>query len=109
MTTEIGKETVQGISDGVGPAHGHVVVGTTAAPLATESVTDVKKGVLIVADPNNATTVYLGRKAVTADNNVDTGGIPLPPGASLFVPIEDLTALYVISGSAAQDVAWMAL
>lgn len=109
MTTEIGKETVRGISDGVGPAHGHVVVGTTAAQLTAEPVTVVKKGVLVVADPNNATTIYLGRSVVTADNVVDTGGIPLPPGASLFVPIEDLTALYVISGSAAQDIAWMAL
>lgn len=109
MTTEIGKETVIGISEGVGPAHGHVVVGTTAAPLVEESVIDVKKGVLVVAGPNNTTTVYLGRKVVTADNAVETGGIPLPPGASLFVPIEDLTALYIISGSAAQDVAWMAL
>lgn len=109
MTTEIGKESVRGISDGIGPAHGHVVVGTNVAPLATESVTVVKKGVLVVADPNNATTVYLGRSVVTADNAVDTGGIPLPPGASLFIPIEDLTALFVISGSAAQDVAWMAL
>ena len=109
MTTEIGKESVQGISDGIGPAHGHVVVGTSAAPMAAESVTVVKKGVLVVADPNNATTVYLGRKVVTANNAVETGGIPLPPGASLFVPIEDLTALFVISGSTAQDVAWMAL
>ena len=108
MTVEIGKETVGGISKGAGPAHGHVVVGTSAVPLAAETVT-IHKGILVVADPNNATTVFLGRKAVTADNAVATGGIPLPPGASLFVPIEDLTALYVVSGSAAQDVAWMAL
>lgn len=109
MTAEIGKESVAGIKTGDGPAHGHVVVGTAAAPLAAESVTKVHKGVLVVADPNNAATVYLGRKVVTADNAVATGGIPLPPGASLFVPIEDLTALYVISGNSAQDVAWMAL
>ncbi len=106
---EIAKESVTGISPNAGPAHGHTVVGTTAAQLAAANLSAVFKGVLVVADPDNVATVYIGRKGVTADNNVDTGGIPLPAGASIFIPIEDPTSLFVISGSAAQDVAWMAL
>lgn len=106
---EIAKESVTGINPNSGPAHGHTVVGTTAAQLASAKFSDVLKGVLVVADPANTVTVYIGREGVTANNNVDTGGIPLPAGASIFIPIEDPTSLFVVSGSAAQDVAWMAL
>lgn len=107
--TRIGKESVEGITPNSGPAHGHTVVGTTASQLTALKLSETYKGVLIVADPNNIAVIFIGRKVVTADNNVDTGGIPLPAGTAIFIPIEDPTVLFVVSGSAAQDAAWMAI
>lgn len=105
----IGKESVEGITPNSGPAHGHTVVGTTASKLTPIKFSATYKGVLVVADSANIATVFIGREVVTADNDIDTGGIPLPAGASIFIPIEDPTLLFVVSGSAAQDVAWLAL
>lgn len=105
----IGKESVEGIAPGSGPSHGHTVVGTSPVPLTPNKFSEVYKGVLVVADTANTVAIYIGRAAVTADNNVATGGIPLPAGTSIFIPIEDPTVLYVVSGSASQDAAWMVI
>ena len=56
--------------------------------------------------PNDA-PVWLGTAQVTPDSVADTGGFPLIPGASLFVPLEFATDLYAISTLADQDLAVM--
>lgn len=109
MTRQIGKESVEGINPNTGPAHGHTVVGTSAVQLVPQKFSETFKGVLVVADASNSAVVYIGRKGVTADNDVDTGGIPLPAGTAIFLPIEDPTLLFVISTSDTQDVAWMSI
>lgn len=91
--------------------NGHTVVGVVAVPLTTGSA-KFNRGVLLrtpgVDDPMpNVDTVYVGRKGVTADSNVGTGGMPLPPGSVLELPVEDPSQIYVVSGTADQDLAWM--
>ena len=105
----IGKESVEGITPDTGPAHGHTEVGTAAVQLVAKTFTDTLKGVLIVSDGSNSAIIYIGRKGVTADNDTDTGGVPLPAGTAIFLPVEDPTRLFVISTASNQDVAWMSI
>jgi hypothetical protein len=91
--------------------HGHTVVGAVEVPLTTLAATFVR-GVIMRApgagDPvPNTDIVYVGRKGVTADSNVGTGGMPLLPGGVLELPLEDPSQIYVVSLSEGQDVAWM--
>ena len=91
--------------------HGHTVVGQTARPLATDAA-KFNRGILIRAPGAgdlvpNTDIVWIGRKAVTADYNVGTGGMPLLPGAAVELPVEDPSQVFVISGTDNQDVAWV--
>lgn len=107
--SNIAKESVPGISDRQGFPHGWVVVGTSPVQLTAKIFAEVYKGVLIVADPDNTNTIFLGRASVTSDKDPDTGGIPLPPGASITIPIEAPQLIYAISDAATQRVAWMTI
>ena len=99
------------------PIHGHAVVTTTSSPLAVQGLaTDrITRGILVRAPgPNdlgggNTAIVFVGGPQVTADNNVGTGGIPLPPGTSITIPCRDPNQIYVVapSGATTQDLAWM--
>ena len=109
MSNKVAKESVPGISKDSGPAHGWTSVGTTIAQLMDKTFSVTYKGVLIVSDPDNTVTIFIGRNGVTSDKDAETGGIPLSPDRSIFIPIEDPTLLYVISGSASQLVAWMSM
>jgi len=67
------------------------------------------KGVILRAagdnDPvSNVAPVWIG----DADVTVNTG-IPLAPGETLTLPIENCDELYAISTSANQSIAWMGL
>jgi hypothetical protein len=90
--------------------HGHKAVGVTAVVL-TSNTNKLVKGLLIRApgdeDPTpNTNVVWVGTKKVTADSNEGTGGMPLPPGESITLPVDDPSKVYVISDAASQEVAW---
>jgi hypothetical protein len=90
---------------------GHKTVGTTAVQLTTLGF-EFSKGLLIRApgsnDPtSNTNCIWIGGKGVTADSDAETGGMPLPPGDSINLPVNSPTDVYVISDAASQDVAWM--
>jgi hypothetical protein len=91
--------------------HGHTVVGPVAVPLTPLSMKLVRGILLRAPGPNdlnpNTDVIFVGRKAVTADAAVGTGGVPLLPGSSIDLPIEDPSQIYVISQSSNQDLAWM--
>ena len=98
--------------------HGHTVVGKTAVPLTTIDYSGgtympaCYRGVIVRAagageDAPNTDIVYVGRSAVTADNDSDTGGVPILPGGSIFLPVDDPSKVYVVSQSDNQDVAWL--
>lgn len=103
---EINKETSPDL------LHGHIVVGLVRTPLTTGKF-EVFRGILLRApgpgDPTpNTATIWVGGSRVTADSAPSTGGIPLPPGASIMVPVESTSLLYAISTIAGQDLAWIA-
>jgi hypothetical protein len=90
---------------------GHKVVGASAVQL-TALEFKFTKGLLIRAPGTGDTTpntnpIWIGGKGVTANSNVGTGGVPLLPGESINLPVDDPTEVYVISDAATQDVAWM--
>lgn len=92
-------------------SHGHTVVGTTPVPLTPLSI-KLFRGLLVRAPGAgdtvpNTDVVWIGRKAVTANNDAGTGGVPLPPGACIELPVDDPSHVYVVSQSAGQDVAWL--
>lgn len=107
MPVEITKETVPAL------AHGHVTVGTSPVRVAARIDQKVFKGILIRApgasdDTPNTEVIYVGiNSSVTADYDSETGGMPLTPGTSLFVPVENPSTLWAISTSGGQDLAWM--
>ena len=105
---EIAKESVVDLFTG------HVVVGTTRKRVVAPDFEGMMKGLLVRApgsgDPTpNAVTVWIGGNGVTADSNMSTGGMPLPPGESMFIPLERLEKLWAISTAADQDLAWLAM
>jgi len=107
MQTDIGKEAAATLD------FGHCRVGMTARRLTDES-SPCMKGVLIRApgsvDPTpNTVCIWVGDARVVASSDEDRGGMPVPPGEALFVPIDDPYRLWVISTVADQDVAWMAM
>ena len=91
--------------------HGHTAVGTTAAQLTNLSF-KLDRGLLVRApgpdDPvPNTAVVWVGRKGVTADSNTGLGGMPIPPGQSLVLPVDDPSLVWAVSTAAGQDLAWM--
>ena len=101
------RETV----DPKGLRWGHKVVGATAVKL-TDLTFEFSKGLLLRApgsdDPApNTNFIWVGGAGVTADSNVGTGGMPIAPGESINLPLDDPTEVYVISDAATQEIAWM--
>lgn len=90
--------------------NGHLLVTQAAAPITNKS--GLYRGILLRCpgskDPTpNTRPVWIGRKGVTA-NSGDTGGMPVVPGSSLFVPIDDPTQLYAVTDTMVdQDLAWL--
>jgi len=90
--------------------HGHTVAGMTPTQLCAGF--PCTKGVLIRAPgPDDAVpnyrAVWIGRKHVTADSAPGTGGYPLMPGASIVLPIDDPSQIYIVSDIEEQEVSWI--
>jgi hypothetical protein len=92
--------------------YGHKVVGATAVQVSAISV-ELEKGLLLRApgasDPApNTAPIWVGNNnKVTADSDIETGGMPLIPGANMTIPANLVKDLWVISTTPAQDLAWM--
>lgn len=104
---DIVKETVAELK------HGWLTVGTTAQQLSPLQL-NAFKGVLMTApgstypgDGNDA-PIWVGGPRVTADDG-PVGGFPIAPGSSMFIPIERIDFLYVISTMENQKIGWMLL
>jgi len=91
--------------------HRNVAVGVTAVKVNpfgfkfTKGIQLYAPGVLD-ANPNTS-TIWLGGANVTADQVIETGGFPLVPGSSLFLPSEFVSGLHVISAAASQILTWL--
>lgn len=93
---------------------GHVVVGTNRMRVVAPNFEGMLKGILIRApgsgDPiPNTAPVWIGGNGVKADSSVNNGGMPIPPGEALYIPMSDLGKLWAISTAVDQDLAWMAM
>jgi len=91
--------------------HGHITAGVAITKL-TELDFPLLKGVLLRAPGNadptpNTNMVWVGGAAVTADSDSGTGGVPIGPGESIILPVDNPSLLYVISDAADQDLAWL--
>jgi hypothetical protein len=106
MAMEISKESTREF------LHGWQTVGVDAVQITPLQLTPYK-GILLTCpgtaydEVGNAKPVWVGGPRVTADNNAGTGGIPIVPGASMFIPIDKPDLLWVVSTQADQKIAWM--
>jgi hypothetical protein len=101
---DIGNETVSAKELN----HGWVEVIDTPTPLSTIPFRAMR-GIAIHCPLTNTMPAYIGRKAVTPNTNESTGGMPLVPGASLTLPVDDPSAVYVVAAGPSQKLAWMCL
>ena len=69
----------------------------------------VQKGVQLKADATNAGIIYVGKSNVTAASADVTDGMPLAAGEGIFIPVKDITKIYMIASQAAQEIYWMAV
>jgi hypothetical protein len=74
-----------------------VTVGTSPIVIAEPGL----DGVLLQADPGNDSDIYIGQVNVTADASA-TGGIRLPPGASVKLVLGDRDFIYAVAPVAGQ-------
>ena len=96
LSTQINKETLA--SSRV--KYGSFASGAAAAQIAANYF-KFNAGVIIFAPSANTASIFLGDSAVTVGT-----GFPLPPGANIELPIEELQDIYAIS-AAAQNLNWI--
>jgi hypothetical protein len=77
--------------------------GTDAVQI-TATATKLGQGVWIKALAGNSNTVYVGSSSAV----VSSSGYPLAAGAELFVPINDLSKVWLIGGASDQEIRYVA-
>jgi hypothetical protein len=97
-------EVVSEVSKSTELRHGNTVVGTIPVPVGLAF--QCARGVMIRADDANTAAVYVGGRNVKADSS-ESGGMPIYPAASLFLPVDDPSQCFVVSIAENQRVAWM--
>ena len=95
--------------------YGHALVGPTAVKVTPNSVNLVRGLLLRAPGPNdlvpNVDVIYVGLKQVTCTGvpGSATDGIPVIPGGSIELPVEDPSMVYAVSQTAGQDLCWMGI
>lgn len=89
-------------------SYGHNVIGVAASALNL-LISNLRYGIILLADSDNTVNIWIGKSNVTADNNATTGGFPLIPGSSIELPFSDMQDLYGISTDADQNLVWMGI
>jgi len=98
--------------------NGVTLVGTNQVPLVNVNEISLPfklyRGVLIRCPgssaeeaanvPVNTDPIWVGIKGVTKEN-----GMAIPPGATLMIPCDDPSAIWIISTVANQRAAWMSI
>lgn len=77
---------------------------TTPAILVTTSTT-LKTGVHVKAPISNTSTVYVGSSGLVTSS---TSGFPLDPGEAIFLEIDNLNKIYVVSSTGTQKIHYIA-
>lgn len=105
---EITKETVREIKNGWQTAGLERVQITPLELYALKGILMTCPGSQYEGGGNDA-MIWIGGPKVTADQNVNSGGMPIAPGSSIFIPCEKPNELWVVSDQADQKIAWMLL
>lgn len=98
--SELRKETVPGSRWD----HFRVSLSATTATQATATATPLLKGVEVKAAIGNTAMVYVGKSDLTNASAVGTDGFELGPGERMFLPLDDLSDLYLRTPTASQNV-----
>lgn len=88
--------------------HGHLVIGVAESVIGVDII-NLRYGIILLADVENAANIWIGRTGVTANKNATTGGFPIVPGGSIMLPFSDLQKIYGISTDVAQNLAWIGM
>ena len=97
---DINAALVKGIEAVDTVINGSMTAGTTASPISTES-TDIN---WIILYNFGTDTCYIGASTVTTSN-----GLPIrPQGETPTLRVTALDVLHIISGSAGQDIRYLA-
>ena len=84
-------------------SHGAKTGINATAQQLTPTPAPLVSGLYLQALATNTATVYVGISGVTVAN-----GYPLAPGvASLLIPVQDASSLFVISTGGSQEVRWI--
>jgi hypothetical protein len=83
-------------------------IGTSAVQISTTSVV-ASSGVTLRSSLSNNATIYIGPSTVTAGTAAATDGIPLNPGESITMPLNNLNLLYAIATATGQEIFWMVI
>lgn len=92
--------------------HGWQTVGVDRVQITPLQLTPYK-GILLTCpgtqydEVGNSKPVWVGSAKVTANEDPGTGGLPIVPGSSMFIPLDKPDDLYVVSSAADQKIAWM--
>ena len=82
-------------------------VGTSAVQLVASSA-PATRGVLVRASHDNSGTVSVGNStSVTIDSSDTTDGMPLAPGESLLIKVDNANKVYVIANATGQKVFYL--
>ena len=83
-------------------------IGATALQLTSTAFKTIR-GVQIKAAYDNTGIVYVGKQGVTADSAEATDGFQLLAGEGVFIPIDDISKVYVIASATDQKVFYLAV
>lgn len=92
---------------------GHVTVGQVVTQLMPEGCAKVCHGILLrcpgSADPvpNTACVWVSTNPDITCDSDPATGGVPIPPGQNISMPVQEPDQVFLRSTADGQDVAYM--
>jgi len=89
--------------------HGSNLDIDASAEQITSTSFTAKRGVVLRAPSANTGIIYVGNSDVTAGTTAATDGIPLEPGESLFIEIDNPNKLYGIADVANQKIFWSAI
>ena len=87
---------------------GSATIGATAVQLTSTS-TKLTRGIVIKAPSANTGQVYIGTSSgVTALSTPATDGFQLSAGERQFIPVDDLSKIWLIASGAGQVVTFLA-
>lgn len=68
----------------------------------------LRRGIQLYANPNNTADVVIGGSSVSANATVaNINGLPLSPGASIFIEVTRLSEIYVDTTANTQYLHWI--